>query len=127
MKALLIVDVRIFACLEAPFLLARLRVKRVEIAVPATDVDSIVRNCRGGMDDVTSSKLPLQDSGDSIYTVNISIAAADVDPPVVNCRRRCVDVPRIRNGLEAGRIAVQPFDFEPSLIQVYKIPFNRDR
>ena len=81
-------DVGIFTGFEAPFLLARLRVKRVQIAVPATDVDGIVRNRRRGMDDVTGSKLPLQNSSDSIYTVNISVAAADINSrlPAKMCR-----------------------------------------
>jgi hypothetical protein len=45
------------------------------------------------MNDVTGSKLPLENSGQRIYAVNISVAAADINSPVVDGRRRCVDVP----------------------------------
>src|ERR1041384_6691318 len=79
------------------------------------------------MDDVTSCKLPLQNSSQRIQAVNISVAAADINSSVVDRRRRCVDVPRIRNGLEARWIAVQPFAFESSFILGYKGPFHRAR
>ena len=75
-------DVGIFTGFEAPFLLARFRVKRVKITVPAADVDGVVRNCRGGMNDVAGSKLPLQNSSQRIYAVNIAVAAADINSSV---------------------------------------------
>src|SRR5689334_4689379 len=118
-------DVAVFAGFEAPFLLTRLRVERVKIAVPATDVDGVVRNCRRRMNDVAGSKLPLQNAGNSIHAVNVSITAADIDASVRDGGRRGVDVPRIGNRLEAGRIAVQPFAFEAPLVFGHEGPFQR--
>src|SRR6185369_10735652 len=79
------------------------------------------------MDDVAGCKLPLQNARQRIDAVNISVAAADINSSVVDRRRRCVDVPRIRNGLEARWITVQPFAFETSFILGYEGPFHRTR
>ena len=111
----LIVDGVVLAALERPPLLARFRVDRVEVAVPAADVDSAIDYRRRGVDHVAGGELPLQDAGLRVGRVDISVAAPDVDLAVRDGGRGGEEVPRVGNGLCRGGIAVQVLRLEFAL------------
>ena len=68
----------ILARLERPLLLAGLGVDRVQVAVPAADVDHVADDGRRGMHDVIRRELPLQHAAARIDRVDIAVAAAEV-------------------------------------------------
>src|SRR5205085_3922426 len=86
---------------------ARFRVDRVQVAVPAADVDSAIDYRRRGVDHVAGGELPLQDAGLRVGRVDISVAAPEVDLAVRDRGRGGEEVPRVGNGLCRGGLAVQ--------------------
>ena len=75
MNANLVVNLRILAGFEAPFLFSIGSVQSIEIAVPASDVQAAIGDCRRAVNDVASLEFPFQIAGSGIQRVDVSVSA----------------------------------------------------
>ena len=75
----LVVDLGIVARLKAPEDGAGRGVQRVEVAVPAPDVDHPVHDRGRGVHHVARRELPLQGAGVGVDRIDMAVAAAEVD------------------------------------------------
>ncbi len=78
LNADLVVNSRVFARLEAPFLLTGGGVEPVKIAVPASGVNRAIRDRGRSMYDVPGLELPFQTTRSSIQGVDRAISAAEI-------------------------------------------------
>ena len=73
LEADLIVCDRVLAGLVAPFLLPGFGIQRIEIAVPASNVDRVVSDGGGGVDDIVGGEFPNEDTRMRIQGVDVSV------------------------------------------------------
>ena len=74
-----IVDHRVFASVETPFLLSRRSVNCIEIAVPASEKQNAVRQRGRGMHHITGFEFPTQIARARIERVKVSVPAAEIN------------------------------------------------
>jgi hypothetical protein len=120
----LVVNLRVIAGLELPDKHASPGVQRVEIAVPASDVEEAIGYRRRGVDHVAGGESPFDVAGSGVQGVDVVVAAAEVDHPAREHGRREEDVEGIGHELGTRRGAVDSGSGEAALAFGLEFPFD---
>src|SRR5690242_21266559 len=109
--------------METPFLFPALCINGVEITVPTTDKNCVVRESRRGVDHIAGFELPVQFPTIGINTIDKSVAASEINRAISYHRTGQKNVERIGDGLILRLHTVQSFRLEPSLAARGEFPF----
>jgi hypothetical protein len=88
LEADLIMDQRIFAAMETPFLFAGLRINGVKITVPTAHKHHAVYKCGRSVHDIVRFEFPAQIASRRIQRIEIAIAASKINRAVRHYRAR---------------------------------------
>src|SRR5437764_4086666 len=111
--------------METPFLLAGVGVDRIEIAVPASEIEDALCVGRRGMHDVPGLEFPFQCPGYSVERVEVAVAAAEIHRAARDDRARQEDVKDVDHRLVLRQVAVQVLRLEAALAFGGEFPARR--